>query len=159
LFFFFLHFKPTQIEIETTQNILSNLESSKIQIQLLVYYIFCVRFTEEVSLERYNTNETWVQSQKTLTPLSTQNLKAMMRLWALILIWCSTFLFLLNVGLRLPLGFPTFCTISITWLPIVPNRTSIIVDNSRYCIPNGLMWFKLINLLLIKGKNTKTFVV
>jgi len=43
---------------------------------------------------------------KILTPLSTQNLKAM-GLWALILIWCSTFSFLINVGLRLTLEFLT----------------------------------------------------
>jgi len=41
-----------------------------------------------------------------LTPLSTQNLKAM-GLWALILIWCSTFSILVNVGFRLTLGFLT----------------------------------------------------
>jgi len=32
------------------------------------------------------------------------------------------------------------------------------VDKSRYRIPQGLMWFKLIDLLLIKGENTKTFI-
>jgi len=48
-----------------------------------------------------------------VTPFSTQNLKTM-GLWALILIWCSTFSILVNVGLRLTLGF----------LTISPSRVS-----------------------------------
>jgi len=56
---------------------------------------------------RYNTNEIWVQpTHKGLTSLLTKNLKAM-NLWVFILIWCSTFSFLLNVGLRLTLEIPT----------------------------------------------------
>jgi len=35
-----------------------------------------------------------------------------MGLWALILIWCSTFSFLVNVGLRLTLGFLTRCCLA-----------------------------------------------
>jgi len=57
-------------------------------------------------LGRTNTNEILAQPHKALTPLSTQNLKAM-GLWVLILIWCSTFSILVNVGLRLTLGFLT----------------------------------------------------
>jgi len=53
-----------------------------------------------------------------LTPLSTQNLKAM-GLWALILIWCSTFSILVNVGLRLTLGFLTLFTVCL--IIIVPQ--------------------------------------
>jgi len=43
---------------------------------------------------------------KGMTPPSTQNLKAL-GLWVLFLICCSTFSFLLNVGLRLTLGYLT----------------------------------------------------
>ena len=41
---------------------------------------------------------------KGMTPPSTQNLKAL-GLWVFFLICCSTFSFLLNVGLRLTLGY------------------------------------------------------
>ena len=43
----------------------------------------CVRFIEEVSPERYNTNETRAQSNITLTLLSTKNFKTM-GLWVFI---------------------------------------------------------------------------
>jgi len=69
-----------------------------------------LRSFERRSLGRYNTNETWAWlTYKGLTPLITQNLKTM-GLWVFILIWCSTFSFLLNVGRRLTLGFPTIIT-------------------------------------------------
>jgi len=43
---------------------------------------------------------------KEMTPPLTQNLKAL-GLWVFFLICCSTFSFLLNVGLRLTLGYLT----------------------------------------------------
>jgi len=43
---------------------------------------------------------------KGMTPLSTQNLKAL-GLWVFFLICCPTFSFLLNVGHRLTLGYLT----------------------------------------------------
>jgi len=43
---------------------------------------------------------------KGMTPPSTQNLKEL-GLWVFFLICCSTFSFLLNVGLRLTLGYLT----------------------------------------------------
>jgi len=49
--------------------------------------------------------------------------------------------------------------VSVTKLASVLNRTSNIVDKSRYCAPKRLMWLKLIDWLLIKGKNNKTFLV
>jgi len=58
--------------------------------QLLVILSFLKQrmlglYKEGVSLGKYNTNETWAQLHKALTPLSTQNLKAM-GLWVFILI-------------------------------------------------------------------------
>jgi len=43
---------------------------------------------------------------KRMTPSSTQNFKAL-DLWVFFLIWCSTFSYLLNVGLRLTLRYLT----------------------------------------------------
>jgi len=55
---------------------------------------------------RSNENETRAQPNKRMTPPSTQNLKAL-GLWVFFLICCSTFSFLLNVELRLTLGYLT----------------------------------------------------
>jgi len=44
-------------------------------------------------------------------------------------------------------------------LTSVQNRTSNTMYKSKYRIPQGLMCFRLIDLLLIKDENTKTFVV
>jgi len=57
--------------------------------------------TGEIS-QRMRTELTY----KGMTPPSTQNLKAV-GLWVFFLICCSTFSFLLNVGLRLTLGYLT----------------------------------------------------
>jgi len=48
---------------------------------------------------------------------------------------------------------------SVTCLASVPNRTSNTLDKSIYRSPQGLTWFKLIDLLLIKGENNKTYMV
>jgi len=53
---------------------------------------------------------------KGMTPPLTQNLKAI-GLWVIFFIYCLTFLFLFNVGLRLTLGF----------LTISPSSESLII--------------------------------
>jgi len=71
--------------------------------QFINHFIsYCWVFRERIT-RRFNTNEYEPNPHKGLTSLLTQTL----RRWfmALILIWCSTFSFLLNVELRLTLGF------------------------------------------------------
>jgi len=58
------------------------------------------------NLGRSHKNETRANPYKGITPPSTQNLKAL-SLWVFFLICCSTFSFLLNVGLRFTLGYLT----------------------------------------------------
>ena len=92
--FFYTKFVKSNRE---TEGVLTNSKESdgkivigwKEDVTLLLYWkCRMLGFIEGVSLGRTNTNETWVQPHKALTPLSTQNLKA-------------------NLGLRLILGFLT----------------------------------------------------
>jgi len=95
-------------------------------------------------LGRYNINEVWAQpTHKGLTRLLTQNLKVM-NLWVFILIWCSTFSFLLNVRFRLTLGFPTR-----TWMK--KNRRKLWKKKKRrkygwMCDWKWWVWMKEINM-------------
>ena len=66
-------------------------------------------------------NENWAKPISGMTPPSTQNLKAL-SLWVLFLIYCSTFSFLPNVGLRLTLEY---LTILDSFLPNVELRLTL----------------------------------
>jgi len=63
---------------------------------------------------------------KRMTPPSIQNLKTL-GLWVFFLIYCSTFSFILNVGLRLTLGY---LKSTILILLLIKNNTNIILDCS-----------------------------
>jgi len=68
---------------------------------------------------------------KGMTPLLTQNLKAV-DLWVFFLIYCLTFSFLFNVGLRLALGFLTrgLCPFSLLF------QRSIYINHFHTLNPN-----------------------
>ena len=68
----------------------------------------CWENPREKTPKRSQTMRTESNPHKGMTPPSTQNLKTL-GLWVFFLICCSTFSFLLNVGLRLTLGYLTLC--------------------------------------------------
>jgi len=74
--------------------------------QIIGSDITCWENPRERILRRSNKNEIEPDLNKGMTLPSTQNLKTL-ALWVFFLICCSIFSFLLNVGLRLILGYPT----------------------------------------------------
>jgi len=77
----------------------------------IVKYLFCKCNMCWENLKRQNRGDltrmrTELNPHKEMTPVSTQNLKAL-GLWVFFLVCCSTFSLLLNVGLRLTLGYLT----------------------------------------------------
>jgi len=81
---------------------------------------------EEWSLERYNTDETWVKSTyRGLISLLTKNFKVMDLWTTFIFIWCSTSLFLLNVRFRLTFEFPTVYNNYLYFSPLFKHQWNI----------------------------------
>jgi len=84
---------------------------------------------------------------KGMTPPSTQNLKAL-GLWVFFLICCSTFSFLLNVGLRLRLGYLTISPSSESLssrLVHSPSRRSISNTSTSQMTPSVVPSFTYLN--------------
>jgi len=93
------------------ENLWSRRCSSSSSTSLWNFALFMLGKSKGENIGEISNNENWAEPHKGMTPPSTQNLKAL-GLWVFFLICCSTFPFLLNVGLRLTLGFLTISSSS-----------------------------------------------